>query len=330
MSLFSLRFLLLPVSILLLQSVTLAQKDSGYLASDGEFMRLVEGGTFKMGATEKEKYLISASVPQHTVTVSDYYISTTEVSLANFKKFIDETGYKTVAEIIDSSYIKTKDDFAFTKGINWRHNEWGYLRDSMFNDFPVFHVSWYDAIEFCNWLSKREGLNPVYTIDRSTIDTCNKSEYDKLKWSVTWNDNLPNPGYRLPTESEWEFAARGGNLSKGYFYSGSDEMSAVAVSENEHLIYKGSYPVAGNTPNELGIYNMSFNVMEWCWDWYADYSSSPKTNPKGAPSGNWRVKRGGAWYGLGFEGKPAYRNGYSSDTTFFCQGFRIAKNRKKN
>ena len=323
---FSIRFYLVFLTVVFLNPLSHAQSDTGYFASDGEFMRKVDGGSFPMGATEKEKNLLYNSLPRHTVTLSGYYISTTEVSLGNFKLFIDETGYKTVAEIIDSSYIKDDHDFSFTKGITWRNNEWGYLRDSLFNDFPVFHVSWYDAVEYCNWLSRREGLSPVYTIDRTTIDTNNKSEYDRLKWKVDWNDNLPNHGYRLPTEAEWEFAARGGNLSKGYFYSGSDEISEVAVSKKGHLVYKGSYPIADNTPNELGIYNMSFNVMEWCWDWFADYTPEPKTNPKGASSAVWRVKRGGAWYGLGFEGNPAFRNGYSADTTFFCQGFRIARN----
>jgi len=276
-----------------------------------------------MGSNEKG--VGSDEKPQHSVTVSEFYIASTEVTFAEFAKFIAATEYKTSAEINGFSYVRTKDEWEKRAVINWTCDEWGNIRDISRENNPVVHVSWYDAVEYCNWLSKKDGLTPAYSINKDVKDPNNLDTLsDTQKWTVRCDFSAN--GYRLPTEAEWEFAARGGNLSKGYFYSGSDEISEVAVSKKGHLVYKGSYPIADNTPNELGIYNMSFNVMEWCWDWFADYTPEPKTNPKGASSAVWRVKRGGAWYGLGFEGNPAFRNGYSADTTFFCQGFRIARN----
>jgi formylglycine-generating enzyme required for sulfatase activity len=102
--------------------------------------------------------------------------------------------------------------------------------------------------------------------------------------------------YRLPTEAEWEYAARGGNKSQGYKYSGSNTLSNVGwISDNSS---DTTHPVGGKSPNELGIYDMSGNVMEWCSDWYSDYSSSSQTNPVGPSSGRSRMYRGGGWNDL--------------------------------
>lgn len=129
--------------------------------------------------------------------------------------------------------------------------------------------------------------------------------------NVSWEDcqefirrlnEFTGKKFRLPTEAEWEFAARGGTKSAGYKYSGSNDLNSVAWYE-VNALYKGesspdfgTHVVKTKKPNELGIYDMSGNVWEWCSDWYGDYTSATQTNPQGAPSGSYRVLRGGSWF----------------------------------
>ena len=120
--------------------------------------------------------------------------------------------------------------------------------------------------------------------------------------SVSWNDcqkfimklnRMTGLNFRLPTEAEWEYAARGGAKSRGYKYSGSNDIDAVAWYDSNSS--GKTQTVATKQANELGLYDMSGNVWEWCSDWYGDYSSSPQTNPKGPSTGYDRVCRGGSW-----------------------------------
>ncbi|MCF2590165.1 formylglycine-generating enzyme family protein [Prevotella hominis] len=120
--------------------------------------------------------------------------------------------------------------------------------------------------------------------------------------NVSWKDcqefisklnSITGKTFRLPTEAEWEYAARGGNKSQGYQYSGSNNLFDVAWYEDNSG--KKTHAVGTKQPNELGIYDMSGNVWEWCQDWFGEYSSSSQTNPTGANSGSYRVKRGGGW-----------------------------------
>jgi formylglycine-generating enzyme required for sulfatase activity/rubredoxin len=147
----------------------------------------------------------------------------------------------------------------------------------MGDDLHVEQVSWFAAIEFCNRLSQKEGLAPAYTINRKNV-----------------NPNRSANGYRLPTEAEWEYAARGGNGSPGNFkYSGSNNVDEVAWYDWNSG--KKTHLVGEKKANGLGLYDMSGNVWEWCWDWYGDYTGSAQTDPVGISSGSIRVLRGGDW-----------------------------------
>jgi sulfatase modifying factor 1 len=178
---------------------------------------------------------------------------------------------------------------------------------------PVEQVSWYDVIEFCNRLSEKENLKKAYSGSGDNI-ICD------------YNSN----GYRLPTEAEWEFAARGGNKSKGYKYSGSNNLDEVgwslAYDSSGNLHPSGTSKVGTKLANELGVYDMSGNVWEWCWDWYGDYQSGSQTNPSGPSAGYVRVLRGGSWFNSAEDCRVAYRDFSGPDgRDYYDYGFRLAR-----
>ena len=146
--------------------------------------------------------------------------------------------------------------------------------------------------------------------------------YDDVLSFISKLNSLTGRTFRMPTEAEWEYAARGGNKSKGYLYSGGNTL------DNVGWYYKnrgsGSHPVAQKAANELGLYDMSGNVCEWCSDWYGSYSSSPQTNPTGPSTGSLRVLRGGDCYAVAPFCRIAFRNGNWPSSRNFCRGVRLA------
>lgn len=153
------------------------------------------------------------------------------------------------------------------------------------NNYPAYYVSWNDCQDFIRRLNALTGEN-----------------------------------FRLPTEAEWEYAARGGNKSWGYKYAGSNTIDNVAWYDGDH----GTHNVATKSPNELGLYDMSGNVREWCQDWYGSYSSGSQTNPTGPESGSYRVIRGGFWGSSARGCRVSYRSGYDPSGRYFNIGLRLA------
>jgi len=258
----------------------------------------------------------------------------------------------TVAVMIVASSCSQKlpDNFVVVKGGNFKNStlpdfyiskfevtqkEWMDVMGNNPSTFkaptlPVETVSWYDCVEYCNKRSIQEGLQPYYNIDKERKDTSNTNELDDLKWTVTMNEQAT--GYRLPTEMEWEYAAGGGQLSKGYTYSGSNTINETAWywqnSGDKFLTGTWSWPmleknrnktkpVGSKAPNELGMYDMSGNVREWCWD-------GPARNETKTPPG--RIWKGGGWMGADFCCEPSFRADYQANGKGPDQGFRVCRN----
>jgi sulfatase modifying factor 1 len=173
---------------------------------------------------------------------------------------------------------------------------------------PAIYVSWLDAVAYCNWLSEKEKLSKYYKIDNQTVKTLDTAK-----------------GYRLPTEAEWEFAARGGNKSKGTVFAGGDVVGEVGwYIDNSN---SQPHPVKQKTPNELGLYDMTGNVWEWVWDWFDGgyYHVSPEVDPRGPAVGSYRVMRGGAWYNYGNYATVYTRQNNHVGFRQNSVGFRVAR-----
>ena len=168
---------------------------------------------------------------------------------------------------------------------------------------PVEQVSWFSVVEFCNKLSELEGLEPVYTVNGLNV-TCN------------WNAK----GYRLPTEAEWEYAARAGQNFK---YAGADSINEIAwYSDNSG---SETHPVGQKYPNAFGLYDMSGNVWEWCWDTYQKYSPRPATDPRTTGLDSTRIIRGGSWGEVSTCLRTSRRTMYNPRKSGRYLGFRVVR-----
>ena len=217
----------------------------------------VQGGSFIMGCTgDQGGDCPENAKPAHIVSVSDFAIGKYEITVEQFAEFVKSTGYKTLADIINAVYYYYPDGKIDLKhNVNWYYDNAGQKYDSRDYDHPAVFIGRDDAIAYCYWLSKSSG---------------------KL--------------YRLPTEAEWEFAARGGNNSMEYKYSGSNNIEDVAWCFHNSKNLTNSVGLL--QPNELGIYDMTGNVLEWSNDYYDDYNSLTQSDPSGPLSGNFYSARG--------------------------------------
>ncbi len=255
----------------------------------------VQGGSFNMGSDDSER-----EKPIHQVQLNDFQIGKYPITVEQYLAFVNATNSNHPEWMEEGSTynVKTGTDDHYKK-----------IGEALTNpSCPIVGISWYNAIAYCNWLSQQQSLEAVYKIDGKKI-------------SIKKNAN----GFRLPSEAEWEYAARGGRESKGYSYSGSNDIEEVAwYSDNAN---RKTQKIGQKKPNELGIYDMSGNVWEWCQDWYKEdyYKESPTDNPSGPMEGKYRVLRGGSWVDYDYDCRVSYRFRNSPVNRYNYYGFRISQ-----
>lgn len=256
----------------------------------------IPAGTFSMGSPASEVSRRSDEI-QHHVTLSAFKMSKHEITVAQFKVFVDATGYITDAEkgtgeVVSGSSIWTGTKFELKAGINWKCDVNGKVRPAAEYNHPVIHVSWNDAVAFAEWM-----------------------------------------GCRLPTEAEWEYACRAGTTTP---FNTGNNLTTAQANYNGNYPYnnnaKGEYrektmPAGSFSPNVWGLYDMHGNVWEWCSDWYGDYSTGAQTDPIGPASGSLHVDRGGSWDGGARLCRAAFRCSSYPGDRFNFRGFRLVSSK---
>ena len=270
-----------------------------------EYSRIPEGfvlipaGTFKMGSEKG----YSDNKPVHEVTITKpFYMGKYEVTQAEYEKYC----------------IYGEDNPSSTYGDG--------------NNYPAYYVNWYDALVYCNKRSIAEGLTPCYSISASTdpedwgdVPTSSNGTWNSVV--CDWNAN----GYRLPAEAEWEYAARAGdNTVDSLTYSGTSDVNKLG----DYAWYKDNsnsttHEVGTKLPNAFGLYDMSGNVREWCWNWKTSSYDTEKeggSDPTGTSAGSYRVFRGGGWYNCYSDGCAVSIRYYNYPyNRYYYVGFRVVR-----
>lgn len=252
------------------------------LAGDSPAQEMVEiaGGAFQMGATRETPVKNPDETPAREVKVGSFLLQRTPVTQAQWRAVMGTN----------------PSDF---KG----------------DDHPVDSVSWYDALEFCNRLSEKEGLKPVYR---------DYGLYGNDEFRLIFADPAAD-GYRLPTEAEWEYAAKGGSMSKGTRLVGGDDPNAVGWYRDNSG--EQTHPVGQKAANELGLHDLAGNVLQWCWDGYSADAYKPEFKPSDPCLAykNARVARGAAWWSRGESMRPTMRHAMHANRGYNFVGFRLAR-----
>ncbi|MCP4459219.1 MAG: formylglycine-generating enzyme family protein [Cytophagales bacterium] len=253
-------------------------------------MVLIPSGKFLMGDSSGTAF----EQPVHQVNINGFYMDETPVTYADFQKYVDDGGAVT--------------------------RYWAY---SSYNipEQPISGISWYHAVNYCNWRSTKEGFSPCYTVT---------GNYDK--WGLSeWELDPSANGYRLPTEAQWEYAARGG-LEQNDFPWGNDFEDSWANYDTDRGRTKGNWwrlaPVKSQRKNAYGLYGMAGNVWEWCDDWYTAsiYKNDENCNPKGPSKGSAKVVRGGGWGSPSPEYLKVFKRSYAAPSNYnYSIGFRCVR-----
>jgi formylglycine-generating enzyme required for sulfatase activity len=293
----------------------------------------IPGGTFQMGDSKGDGW--SDELPLHTVTLSPFHMGRYDITNQQYCAFLEsalsqgliavtsgvvyKAGSGTSYPYCDTNSSSSYSQISYSGGVFNVRTKGGR---SMAND-PMVHVSWYGSVAYCNWRSQQEGKEQCYNFS-------------------TWVCDFTKNGYHLPTEAQWEYAARGGLSGKRFPWG-----DTITHSQANYYSYSGySYdlggppwgyhptwsadgitpytsPVGSFAANGYGLYDMTGNVWQWCNDWSGSYSSSPQTNPTGPTSGSYRVLRGGGWVYDADICRVSFRFNYDPFSRIYYYGFRV-------
>lgn len=271
-------------------------------------MVIIPAGSFTMGNSVDGDV---TGLPLHSVHISTFFLDKTDVTKSMW----------------DGVY-----QWATNNGYSF-----DYTGSGKATNHPVQQIDWFDAVKWCNARSEKEGRTPAYYINAAQTTVYRTGALDLTNGCVNWNS-----GYRLPTEAEWEKSARGGlsgqrfpwgntiSESQANYYSSSSSYAYDLSNTGYNTNFNSgatpyTSPVGSFAPNGYGLYDMGGNVWQWCWDWYASYSSASQTDPHGPDSGSGRALRGGGWANFAVSIRAADRyNGYQTTISTYDIGFRCA------